>query len=128
MPFKRTKEGWASSQQIRRQAKAWEKARASLMDMLGAAVDDESLLAGKAEKIFKDMDTDGNGSIDHGELIAAFNMMGVKLKNKEALNMISEADADGDGEIDAEEWLALLKEEVKRWKQNAKMSSMCSVM
>lgn len=96
MPVK-TRDGWATNEQVRRQNQAWKKARSSLMTKLGdAAVQGgaEGIKARSAE-IFKEMDADSNGSIDQGELKSAFMAVGVDLTAKEVKNMLNEADEDG---------------------------------
>ena len=94
MPIK-TKEGWKSRKQIEAQGKAWKKARSTLMEKLGPAVDDPSLLSAKAETLFKEFDLDGNGKIDAAEVKQTFSKAGIELKAKEVAEMIKEADEDG---------------------------------
>lgn len=65
------------------------------MDKLGTAADDTQSLLTAAEKFFKEMDADGNGQIDHGELKNSFASLGLQLTKKEVNDMIQEADGDG---------------------------------
>ena len=78
-----------------RAEKAWRKARASLIEKMGTAIDNEAELDKKAAEIFNGMDADKNGSIDSDELKKAFHDVGVELKNKEVKAMMEEADQDG---------------------------------
>lgn len=95
MPVK-TRAGWKTNDQIKRQDKAWKRARSSLIQKMG----EEAIKSTEATKlrsaaIFKEMDADGNGSIDQGELKAAFAAVGVELSDKELGHMMHEADEDG---------------------------------
>jgi hypothetical protein len=122
----RTKDGWKTNAQIKRQEKAWKRARASLMTKLGEeAIKSVAQTRERSAEIFKEMDADGNGSIDATELKGAFARAGVELTSKEVSAMMTEADEDGDGLIDAVDFENLLVEEVKRWK--AINSSFCVV-
>lgn len=101
----KTRDGWATNKQIAAQEAAWKKARKSLMAKLGPeAVKSAELTKSRGAEIFKEMDADGNGSIDASELKAAFAAIGVELTQKELKSMMNEADRDGDGFIDAEEF------------------------
>ena len=101
----KTRDGWATNKQIAAQEAAWKKARKSLMTKLGPeAVKSAEATKARGAEIFKEMDADGNGSIDASELKAAFNAVGVELTPKELKSMMHEADRDGDGFIDAEEF------------------------
>jgi len=123
----KTRDGWQTSRQIAAQDKAWKKSRSTLMDKLGTAADDTQSLLTAAEKFFKEMDADGNGQIDHGELKNSFASLGLQLTKKEVNDMIQEADGDGDGFIDLQEFQALVKIEVSRWKRYQKTSSFCAI-
>lgn len=102
---RKTRDGWATNRQIAAQDAAWKKARKALMDKIGAeAIKSTAGTKTRAAEIFKEMDADGNGSIDQAELKAAFAAAGVNLTAKEAQTMMHEADEDGDGFIDAEEF------------------------
>ena len=95
MPVK-TRDGWKTVDQVRRQEKAWKKARSSLMEKLGTeATQSEDATKKRGEEIFREMDTDGNGSIDMSELKSAFSKVGVTLSTKEVKMMMTEADEDG---------------------------------
>ena len=101
----KTREGWATNKQIAAQDAAWKKARKSLMVKLGPeAVKSAEATKARGAEIFKEMDADGNGSIDASELKSAFAAVGVELTQKEVKSMMHEADRDGDGQIDAEEF------------------------
>ena len=59
-----------------------------------------------SDSMFKDIDTDGDGSITQVELHAAFNTYGMEVDVSEIETIMKEIDENGDGEIDAEEFQA----------------------
>merc|ERR1711971_306095 len=114
MPHK-TKDGWASRNQIKRQAVAWKRSRRKLIEKLGDEVLRSSeALERRATTFFNSMDTNGDGSIDHSELKAATAEAGIELTDKEVVDMINEADQDGDELIDLDEFTELIRNEVNR--------------
>ena len=62
----------------------------------------------QAEKIFVDMDTNGDGMLDRAELIAAAKSGALPEGGDEAGldEAIAQMDTDGDGKISKDEWLA----------------------
>jgi len=123
----KTKDGWATRSQLRRQEKAWKRARKAMMTKLGSALDNSAELDKKSAEIFHEMDTDKNGGIDREELKKGFKLAGVELKNKEAKSMLDEADRDGNGLIDLSEFQELMRLEVDRWKKRTQ-SEVCSIL
>ena len=61
----------------------------------------------QAEKIFADMDTNGDGQLDRAELIAAAKAGAFPAGHDEAKldEAIAQFDENGDGKISREEWL-----------------------
>ena len=55
---------------------------------------------------FAELDTDGSGELDEGELLAALTKLGATATEDEARKMIREADLNGNGTIDFEEFCA----------------------
>ena len=55
---------------------------------------------------FAELDTDGSGELDEGELLAALTKLGATATEDEARRMIREADVNGNGTIDFEEFCA----------------------
>ena len=58
-------------------------------------LNNEGVIRKAACDVFKEIDSDGNGKIDPGELKDAMSKMGVKLTAKEVDRMMIEADQDG---------------------------------
>eukprot|EP00928_Gymnodinium_smaydae_P068297 TRINITY_DN51391_c0_g1_i1.p2 TRINITY_DN51391_c0_g1~~TRINITY_DN51391_c0_g1_i1.p2 ORF type:complete len:125 (+),score=46.99 TRINITY_DN51391_c0_g1_i1:53-427(+) len=116
----RTKDGWATRGQVQRQHEAWKKAREPMMKKLGDGVDNEAAFEEACERVFKEIDTDKSGLIDHAELAECFKLMDLKLTKVEVDEMIKEADADDNNEIDLEEWKALMKNQVEQFKSRTK--------
>jgi Ca2+-binding EF-hand superfamily protein len=62
-------------------------------------------ISGNVEEIFREIDKDGNGYIDHDELLAVLGKMGCANIDKTTANSIfKQVDTDGDGKIDIEEF------------------------
>ena len=57
---------------------------------------------------FAELDTDGSGELDEGELLAALTKLGATATEDEARRMIREADVNGNGTIDFEEFEAIV--------------------
>jgi len=55
--------------------------------------------------IFKQLDTDASGSIDHAEMVAIFDILGLPRLSKKVFGNM---DVRADGKIDKEEWLAVI--------------------
>jgi len=130
MPIK-TRDGWKTMQQIKRQEKAWMKARQTFVNNIGMGnLEDMAKMESRAREMFKEMDTDANGAIDPAELKAAFSKMGCRLSSSEVSRMMEEADEDGDMLIDVDEFIELCAVEVNRFKacQAAQsQTQMCTV-
>ena len=56
---------------------------------------------------FQDLDADGSGKIDVGEVKSGLEATGMTVTDKEVQAMIERFDVNGDGELDQEEWLEL---------------------
>ncbi|KAG1654696.1 hypothetical protein FOA52_003921 [Chlamydomonas sp. UWO 241] len=60
------------------------------------------------QAVFRMMDSDNGGSIDVGELSAAFKLLGFKLSRTEIAEIVSEVDHDGSGELEFQEFLEVM--------------------
>lgn len=58
-------------------------------------------------EIFQQFDTDGTGSIDAQEVVAALSKLGIKISRAELQALMEEADDNGDGVIDFDEFMML---------------------
>lgn len=95
MVFK-TEDGWVSRKEVAAKEEHWLKARSHLIEKLGTeAVNDEKLLAARADVLFKEMDENGNGQIDVHELKIALSHGGIKVTDKELGHMMKAVDTDG---------------------------------
>lgn len=56
-------------------------------------------IAGDADYVFRQIDTDGNGSIDRSELRRLFEVLDCNLSDQELESVFKELDANGDGEV-----------------------------
>ena len=65
------------------------------------------LMAPKLEEVFKQMDTDGSGTLDAEELQRAFAAVGRPSDPETIQNAIKSLDTDGDGLISLEEFKAI---------------------
>jgi len=59
-------------------------------------------------RVFEDADTDGNGSLDHGELGTIMEKLNTKLTDEEVKQIFQEADVYADGQINFKEFLTCL--------------------
>lgn len=66
-----------------------------------------SLMAPKLEAVFKQIDADGNGTLDAAELEAAFAAIGRPSDPETIANAIKSLDTDGDGLISLEEFKSI---------------------
>ena len=65
------------------------------------------LLGSKLEKAFKTFDLDGNGTLEQGELKAAFEAAGRPATEETIAKAVKELDTDGDGVISLDEFKAI---------------------
>ena len=81
------------------------------------AIKSNRSLGGKAMKsiegVFKAIDKDGSGDLDHDEFKMAMDRLGLGLSNDQIVQCIEVLDKDGDGEVSLEEFMELVKEPVK---------------
>jgi len=75
---------------------------------------DSDTLRGKTEAVFRDIDTDGSGTIDLKELKAAVEKFGLELSDEAIGSMMSEADSDENGSIDMDEFHGLMEMHLAR--------------
>jgi len=59
-------------------------------------------------KVFEDADTDGNGSLDHGELKTIMSKLNTQVNDDEVKQIFQEADVYADGQINFKEFLTCL--------------------
>jgi hypothetical protein len=71
------------------------------------------------EKVFKEIDSDGNGTLSLKELKRAFNKMGMNISKQETAGFMASCDTNGDGELDLAELKAFF---AKQSKQQANVS------
>ena len=115
---KEAKDAQKDVQLIRRKSKDLEKEISAIMDMAAAAdgwralrgsrrssrdYSDEALM-----EAFKEMDTDGSGSIEQDELRNAILKMNPFESEKNIKEMMDYADEDGDGHVDFEEFKKIM--------------------
>ena len=60
----------------------------------------------RLQRVWKKVDSDGSGTLDHDEVRAIFVEMGKTLSNREFLRAMDQIDADGSGEVDFKEFVA----------------------
>jgi Ca2+-binding EF-hand superfamily protein len=60
----------------------------------------------RLQQIWKRVDSDGSGTLDHDEVKAIFREMGKNLSQREFMRAIDQIDADGSGEVDFKEFAA----------------------
>eukprot|EP01043_Picozoa_sp_COSAG02_P037616 COSAG02_NODE_2837_length_7921_cov_9.013552_2_plen_816_part_00 len=59
----------------------------------------------RLQRVWKRVDADGSGTLDHDEVRAIFVEMGKTLSNREFLRAMDQIDADGSGEVDFKEFV-----------------------
>ena len=64
---------------------------------------------GKVLDVFKQIDKDGNGTLDCDEFRTALQILGLDLPRSQALQVLDEFDEDGDGTIDIEEFITHMR-------------------
>lgn len=62
--------------------------------------------------MFRFIDTNAGGTIDHAELKSLFDLIGVDIKEHEFQDVVAEVDQDGSGEIDFAEFLQVMTRKV----------------
>ena len=72
----------------------WERARMGLTRLIGPGLGDTELLA-RTDAVFRDLDADGSGELDMGELQGAMRLIGVAVQDDELARMVEEADTGG---------------------------------
>jgi len=78
-------------------------AKDAMLNFLGTGLNNRQL-AGRAEKIFTQIDYDGGGSLGLEELDICFRRMGCKVSREVIHMMVMEVSNDGDDEVDMSEW------------------------
>jgi hypothetical protein len=78
-----------------------------LLEQLGDLKDNG--LGRKVEAIFMSIDKDGSGEIDTYEFGEALKILGITLKPKQLITVVSQYDTDGSGSIDFDEFLQMIK-------------------
>ena len=82
------------------------------------AIRNNRSLGGKAMKniegVFKAIDKDGSGDLDHDEFRVAMDRLGLGLTNDQIVQCIEVLDKDGDGEVSYAEFMELVKAPVKK--------------
>ncbi|KAA0151932.1 hypothetical protein FNF27_03192 [Cafeteria roenbergensis] len=56
---------------------------------------------------FRELDADGSGKIDTGEVKNGLEKVGMTVTDKEVTELVQRFDVNGDGELDLQEWLEL---------------------
>ena len=99
-----------AEEKLERQTKAIGK-------IIRGAIKSKRSLGGKAVKniagVFKAIDKDGSGDLDHAEFKKAMDRLGLGLTEEQIVQCIEVLDKDGDGEVSLDEFMALVKDEVK---------------
>ena len=70
--------------------------------------------AERAKEMFKELDTDNSGYIDHGELKKALKNLGIQASDAEVSFLLARADSDGSGELDYREFLKIIAPYIKQ--------------
>ena len=82
------------------------------------AIKNNRSLGGKAVKsiegVFKVIDKDGSGDLDHAEFKLAMNRLGLGLTDEQIDQCIQVLDKDGDGEVSLKEFMVLVEEKQSR--------------
>ena len=60
----------------------------------------------RLQQVWKRVDADGSGTLDHGEVKAIFVEMGKTLSQREFMRAVDQIDSDGSGEVDFKEFAA----------------------
>lgn len=60
----------------------------------------------RLQRVWKQVDADGSGTLDHDEVRTIFAEMGKTLSNREFMRAMDQIDADGSGEVDFKEFVA----------------------
>ena len=66
------------------------------------------------EGVFKAIDKDGSGDLDHDEFQTAMDRLGLGLSPLQVEQCIEVLDKDGDGEVSLKEFMALVHEPIKK--------------
>lgn len=119
--MRKEKSGPASPLEQWAQLRAIDKAKAKLRKLAqkertrsadrSATSDAEALILAKeirqarAETMFRQLDSDGSGSLDREELQALARTLGTTLSDREISEAMAEVDKDGDGSVDLSEFL-----------------------
>lgn len=82
-------------------------AKEALMAELGEGLNTRQL-KDRAEKVFKQIDTDMGGSLDMSELSRCFRRMRVKVSMKVLRMLVADVSNDGDDSVNMEEWVRLV--------------------
>ena len=89
-----------------------ERQTAQIGKVVRAAIKNNRSLGGKAMKniegVFKAIDKDGSGDLDHREFKTAMDRLGLGLTEQQIAQCIQVLDKDGDGEVSLSEFMALV--------------------
>jgi Ca2+-binding EF-hand superfamily protein len=110
--------GKAPAQQFRSKAARTDNKRAQrkpekniklAVDQLSTSIRTAVHSAGKTiEQVFRSLDTNGNGSLEHQELVDGFKILGLELTESTMKPIWPLFDTDDDGEISLDEFLAFV--------------------
>ena len=99
-------------------AEKLERQTAQIGKIVRDAIASNRSLGGKAMKniegVFKAIDKDGSGDLDHKEFEAAMARLGLGLSQEQIKQCIAVLDRDGDGEVSLAEFMALVKAPMKK--------------
>lgn len=96
--------------------KKWKSEQRAIKDRIGNDITTAEALEEKIAATFNELDTSGDGFIDHSELKVGMEAMGVKITDDTAQRMIAEVDDNADQQIDMVEWTALVKNTLASFK------------
>jgi hypothetical protein len=88
--------------------KKWKSEQRAIKDRIGNDITTAEALEEKIAATFNELDTSGDGFIDHSELKVGMEAMGVKITDDTAQRMIAEVDDNADQQIDMGESSSLL--------------------
>ena len=92
------------------------KARTGLVELV-IAKDDSAVggdnLRSKTDAVFRDIDTDGSGSIDIDEMKAAVEKFGLQMSDRAIQSLMTEADDDENEVIDSAEFYDMMRKAVE---------------